>query len=343
MALQAALSGDLQGDSEGDRQGDSEGDRQGEFQQRLAHLQGALPQHADKPNEAARATLRALWHVASGSALSVVYAQQRALPALDSPGLTRLDALIARRLSGVPLAHLSQRQHFMDLEMLAGPEALIPRLETEQLGRAALALLQGMQGMQGMQGTPKPSVLDLCCGSGNLALALAHHAPQATVWASDVCAAAIDLAKRNAAHLGLSGRVEFRVGDLFQPFDQPCFIGQIDLLVCNPPYISSAKIAALPTEIQAHEPRAALDGGPLGINLLRRFLREAPQFLRPGGWLALEVGHGQGHSVMQCLRAMNQGHTSNSSAQSTRVFEAPIGAENASGDIRVVMARLAAH
>ena len=267
MALQAALSGDLQGDSQGDRQG--------EFQQRLAHLQGALPQHADKPNEAARATLRALWHVASGSALSVVYAQQRALPALDSPGLTRLDALIARRLSGVPLAHLSQRQHFMDLEMLAGPEALIPRLETEQLGRAALALLQGMQGMQG---TPKPSVLDLCCGSGNLALALAHHAPQATVWASDVCAAAIDLAKRNAAHLGLSGRVEFRVGDLFQPFDQPCFIGQVDLLVCNPPYISSAKIAALPTEIQAHEPRAALDGGPLGINLLRRFYERPPNF-----------------------------------------------------------------
>ena len=338
MALHPALSGDLQGDWQGDWQSNP----QGQFQQRLAHLQSALPQHADKPNETVRATLHALWHLASGSALSVVCAQQLALPALDSPGLARLDALIARRLSGVPLAHLSQRQHFMDLEMLAGPEALIPRLETEQLGRAAATL---MHSIQGQQITPAPKVLDLCCGSGNLALALAHHAPHANVWGSDVSAAAIDLAKRNASHLGLSGRVGFRVGDLFQPFDEACFIGQIDLLVCNPPYISSAKINTLPAEIQAHEPRAALDGGPLGVNLLRRFLREAPQFLRPGGWLALEVGHGQGHSVMHYLRAMNQGHTStaSASAQSTPAFEAPIGAENASGDIRVVMARLAAH
>ena len=309
-----------------------------DYLQRLAHLQSALPQHADKPNESAPATLHALWHLASGKALSVVSAQQLALPALDPAGLARLDALTAQRLAGVPLAHLSERQHFMDLEMLAGPQALIPRLETEQLGRAALALLQTGQTMQSPQ---KPTVLDLCCGSGNLALALAHHAPHAQVWGGDVCADAIALAKRNALHLGLGERVAFRQGDLFQPFDEPRFIGQIDLLVCNPPYISSAKIDTLPSEIQAHEPRAAFDGGPLGVNLVRRVLREAAKFLRSGGWLAMEVGHGQGHSVVQYLRAITQ--TNSASSPSTPSFEEPIAATNAGGDIRVVMARLAAH
>jgi release factor glutamine methyltransferase len=292
------------------------------FVQRLTALQSTLPVHADKPAESARATLRVLWNLAAGSRLSVPCAERLPLPVLHFDGLARLDALVAQRLSGVPLAHLSERQHFMGLDMLAGPQALIPRLETEQLGREALALMQSLR---------YPTVLDLCTGSGNLALALAHHAPQAHVLGGDVSAQAITLARRNAQHLGLSNRVAFREGDLFAPFQEPCFWGQIDVLVCNPPYISSAKVDTLPTEIQAHEPRVAFDGGPLGVKLLHRLLREAPLFLRPGGWLAIEVGRGQGQSVLQRLRA----------ATAQTVFEAPISASDAHGDVRVVMARLA--
>jgi release factor glutamine methyltransferase len=295
------------------------------FVLRLAKLQSDLPHHADKPDETADATLRVLWHLAAGQALSVVSAARKALPTLNDAASQRLDELISQRLSGQPLAHLSGRQNFMGLDMLVGPEALIPRIETELLGRVALSLLQGVK---------QPSVLDLCTGCGNLALGIAHHAPQAQVWGGDLCSAAIALAQRNAQHLGLSHRVEFCAGDLFAPFQDLGPRGQLDLIVCNPPYISSGKIDSLPAEIQDHEPRMAFDGGPLGVNVLHRLLREAALFLRPGGWLALEVGRGQGQSVLKRLRAQvgpNRAGTS--------LFESPLSASDAAADIRVVMAR----
>jgi release factor glutamine methyltransferase len=298
------------------------------FAQRLASLQSNLPHHADKPDETGDATLRVLWHLAAGQALSVVSAASSALPVLDAAALRRLDALMSQRLSGQPLAHLSRRQHFMGLDMLVGPEALIPRVETEQLGRVALSLLQGVK---------QPSVLDLCTGCGNLALGVAHHAPQAKVWGGDLCDAAIALAQRNAQHLGLSQRVEFRSGDLFAPFQDLGLRGQLDLIVCNPPYISSGKIDSLPAEIHDHEPRMAFDGGPLGVNVLHRLLREAALFLRPGGWLALEVGRGQGQSVLKRLRAQ-----AGTNGAGTCHFESPLSASDAVGDIRVVMTRRAA-
>lgn len=295
------------------------------FAQRLAVLQDALPRHADKPEETAEATLRVLWQLASGRALSVVSAGRLSLPALNDAACARLDALIAQRLAGRPLAHLSERQHFMGLDMLVGPQALIPRVETEQLGRVALSLMQGVQ---------KPTVLDLCTGCGNLALALAHHLPTAQVLAADVCGETIALAKRNALHLDLGQRVDFRVGDLFAPFQQPEWRAAFDLVMCNPPYISSGKVDSLPMEIHRHEPRLAFDGGPLGVSVLHRLLRDAALFLRPGGWLALEVGRGQGQSVLQRLRSLAAPHLANAS-----VFESALSASDAAGDVRVVMAR----
>jgi release factor glutamine methyltransferase len=297
------------------------------FAHRLADLHAALPVQDDKPNETPEATLRVLWHLAAGRALSMVSAASLRLPALSEAAMANLDALIAQRLSGQPLAHLSQRQHFMGLDMLVGPQALIPRLETEQLGHVALSLLQGIK---------QPIVLDLCTGCGNLALALAHHAPQAQVLGGDLCGAAIALARRNAQHLGLGPRVDFRVGDLFEPFQEPDLRGNIDLVVCNPPYISSAKIDRLPPEIHHHEPRLAFDGGPLGVNVLHRLLRDAALFLRPGGWLALEVGRGQGQSVMKRLCAQAAPNLAGAAS-----FETVLSASDAGGDIRVVMARRA--
>jgi release factor glutamine methyltransferase len=297
------------------------------FAHRLIALQRALPHHEDKPDETAEATLRVLWHLAAGQALTVVSAAQAALPALSVADCLRLDTLVSQRLAGQPLAHLSQRQHFMGLDLRVGPEALIPRVETEQLGQVALSLLDGLT---------QPKVLDLCTGCGNLALGIAHHAHHAQVWGSDLSSAAVALAQRNAALLSLAHRVDFREGDLFAPFGGSHFLGQLDLIVCNPPYISSGKINSLPAEIRDHEPRLAFDGGPLGVNIVHRLLRDATLFLRPGGWLALEVGRGQGQSVMQRLRA----HVGQNGMEKSG-FENPLSASDAAGNIRVVMARLA--
>ena len=182
--------------------------------------------------------------------------------------------------------------------MIAGPGALIPRQETELLGRAAAALLR-----RHAQGATSLVVVDVCTGSGNLAAALALVEPTATVYASDLSADAVALARQNMAHLGLGDRVILRVGDLLEPFDVDGLRGTVDLLTCNPPYISTARMDEMPAEIVGHEPALAFDGGPLGMRILLRLIREAPRLLRPGGWLAFEVGAGQGPAVEQRLRA----------------------------------------
>lgn len=268
------------------------------FVQRCAALQARLQTLPDKPEETAASTLRVLWHLAAGRALSIEAADSAPLTALDAAAEARLAELTAQRLSGTPLAHLSGRQRFMGLELLASKDALIPRRETELLGRAALGLLQAMA-----PNARTLRVVDVCTGSGNLALSLAHQTPQAQVFAADLSAEAVSLARRNAEHLSLQARVEFRVGDLLEPFNEPAFHGQVDLLVCNPPYISSQKVEAMAGEISGFEPRLAFDGGPLGVRILQRLIREAPVYLRKGGWLAFEVGLGQGPAVLKRLQA----------------------------------------
>lgn len=263
----------------------------------MAQLEHGLQVLPDKPEETDSATLRSLWHLASGTPLSARAAADLELPTLDARQRDRLRELVALRLTGMPLAHITERQSFMDVEMLAGPGALIPREETELLGRAAMTLLHQLAAQ------PDPSVVvDVCTGSGNLAGALALAEPTAVVYASDLSAEAIELARRNMAYLGLDDRVTLRVGDLLAPFLVDGLLGRVDLVVCNPPYISSARVTEMPAEIAAHEPGLAFDGGPFGVRILQRLIREAPQLLRPEGWLAFEVGAGQGPAVEHRLR-----------------------------------------
>jgi release factor glutamine methyltransferase len=290
------------------------------FLSRAATLGGRLLTLPDKPEETVEATLRTLWHLAAGRALSVEAAMRAGLPPLDASGEARLDALIEQRLSGTPLAHLSGRQQFMGLEMLAGKEALIPRAETELLGGAALELLRGLGASR-----DGALVVDVCTGSGNLALVLAHFEPKAKVFAADLSADAVDLARRNAIHLGLDACVEFRVGDLLDPFDEPRFHAQVDLLLCNPPYISSQRVDTMSGEIRGFEPRLAFDGGPLGVRIVQRLIRDAPRYLKKGGWLAFEVGLGQGPAVLKRLIASG-------------AFAQQRGLADAHGQIRVLLA-----
>ena len=256
----------------------------------------------DKPEETADSTLRALWHTAAGQPRSAQAALRTPLPELDAAATQRLHALLAQRLAGIPLAHLSGRQQFLGLEMLAGPEALVPRKETELLGRAVIDLACIASSDHPDAADPY-TVVDVCTGCGNLALAIASAVTRARVLGADLSEDAVALARRNAAHLGLQSRVQFRAGDLLAPFDTPEFEGRVDLLTCNPPYISSGKVAQMDAEIAGHEPPLAFDGGPLGVSILMRLLQDAPRFLRAGGWLGFEVGLGQGPSLVRRLRA----------------------------------------
>ncbi len=259
-------------------------------------LGGGLQTLHDKPEETSASAMCALWHLASGKRLSVQAASERPLLPLTTAQAQLLPELVGERLRGTPLAHLTQRQRFMGLELLAGPQALIPRRETELLGQAAAQLLA-----EAALGGHAVMALDVCTGSGNLALGIAAQVPGARVLAADLSHDAVELARQNVLALDLQERVEVREGDLLAPFDAAEFLGQIDVLTCNPPYISSPKIDTMPSEIAAHEPRLAFDGGPFGIRILQRLIREAPRFVRPGGWLAFEVGLGQGPAVAKRL------------------------------------------
>lgn len=261
------------------------------------HLAAGLLVLPDKPEESVGATLRALWHMASGARVSAAAAVRRSLTPLDDFCIAALRALVDRRLAGEPLAHLTGRQQFLGLELLAGPKALIPRKETELLGNAAIRILGEMTTRA------HPCVVDVCTGCGNIALALAARYPSAQVHASDLSPDAVQLARENADLLGLSRRIDFRVGDLLVPFESAEFLGQVDLLTCNPPYISTKRVETMPAEIANFEPALAFDGGPLGVRILLRLIQEAPRFLRPGGWVAFEVGLGQGPSVRKRMEA----------------------------------------
>ena len=291
------------------------------FASRLRLLAQALQTLPDKPEETPDSALRTLWHLAAGNPLSVAAAQSLELPEPSPEQLARLDALIVRRLQGIPLAYLTGRQRFMGLDLLAGPEALIPRRETEMLGNAALAKLRTLADACGTV-----HAIDVCCGCGNLALALAHAEPRARLHASDLAADAVELARRNTERLGLGDRVELYTGDLLAPFGIAKFLGRIDMIVSAPPYISAGKLDSMPAEIIGHEPSLAFDGGPFGVGILMRLMRESPAVLRAGGWLGIEVGLGQGPAMLQLL---------NKSAS----FDTVDAVRDAQGQIRVLLAR----
>ena len=246
----------------------------------------------DKPEETYTATLKALWHMAAGNPISAEVAIGLELPVLEIDQEKRFIDLVGKRLHGTPLAYITGRQQFMGVELLAGPEALIPRKETEILGGAALDILARLKNQQ-----DQVTLVDVCTGAGNLAVSLAVKVPEVRCYASDLSADAVSLARKNVDFHQLKNRVEVREGDLLSPFDNGDFHRQLDVLLCNPPYISSTRVAEMAEEISAHEPRLAFDGGPFGIKILNSLMKEAPRFLKPDGWLACEVGAGQGESI----------------------------------------------
>jgi release factor glutamine methyltransferase len=171
---------------------------------------------------------------------------------------------------------------------------LIPRKETEILGKKALEIYKELTLEK-----DEVCVIDICCGAGNLGLAVAYHNPKTVIIATDLSEEAVELAKENICFLNLNHRMEARQGDLFSALEEEFFYEKTDLIICNPPYISTAKVTKMHTEISAHEPVLAFDGGMFGTKIIQRFLNEAPKFLTNDGSIIFEVGAGQGEFMMR--------------------------------------------
>src|SRR5262245_26635112 len=150
------------------------------------------------------------------------------------------------------------RQKFLGIDLLCGPGALVPRLETELLGTAAIELGKSLE---------EPHVIDMCCGAGNLACAIASHLPSSRVWASDLTDGCVEWTRRNVTALHLASRVAVVQGDLFAGLAGQSLEHSIDIIVCNPPYISSSRLAGDRAALLQHEPREAFDGGPYGLSI----------------------------------------------------------------------------
>lgn len=192
-------------------------------------------------------------------------------------------ALIDRRCQREPLQYILGTAQFMGVTLRAEPGALIPRNDTETLCEQALARMRGRE-----------RVLDLCTGTGALAIAIALRFPGAQVTAADISADALAVARKNIADTG--ARITLRQGDLFAAVAGERF----DIIVSNPPYITAEEMADLQPEV-CREPALALYGGLDGLDFYRRIAREAPDYLSPGGWLLLEIGSAQAEAVSALL------------------------------------------
>ena len=199
----------------------------------------------------------------------------------------RFASLLLSRVSRKPLQYLLGTQWFYGLPFQVDERVLIPRPETETLCEVALAHLSSLA---------SPTVLDLCTGSGAIAITLKHECPAATVTAADISAAALSLAQENARSHQTS--IRFLQGDLFSPVTGE----QFDCIVSNPPYIQTDHCATLQAEV-LFEPVLALDGGADGLDFYRNIAVQAPAHLSPGGFLCLEVGDFQGQAVAALLAA----------------------------------------
>ena len=214
------------------------------------------------------------------------FAEDEARLILAEPGSpAELDALVARRVAGEPLEHVLGWVEFCGLRVAVAPGVFVPRRRTEALAEEAVALSRA-----------GAVVVDLCCGSGALGLAVATSVADVELHAADVDPAAVACAAANIA--GVGGRAY--AGDLFAPLPEE-LRGRVDLLMANVPYVPSDAIALMPPEARLHESRVALDGGADGLDVARRVIAEAPRWLAPDGLLLFETSEGQAPAAVDAV------------------------------------------
>ncbi len=207
--------------------------------------------------------------------------------------LARFRELVRRAGEQEPIAYLTGKAHFFSLEFSVNRDVLIPRPDTETLVENVLQTVRNQAGLE------SPRVLDLCTGSGCVAAAIAKNLKSANVLAIDISEKAAAVARENIQQLGLTDRVMVEVGDLFSPMKTIVDARPFDLIVANPPYITSDQLAGLDKSVREYEPMLALDGGPDGLVIHRRILGKAPDHLLPGGRVFLEIAFDQGAAARE--------------------------------------------
>jgi release factor glutamine methyltransferase len=200
--------------------------------------------------------------------------------------------LVERRRAREPIAYILGEREFFGRRFEVTPDVLIPRPDTETLVEQALLLLRA--------GAPEGRLLDLCTGSGAIALSLAAELPERRVLATDISEPALAVAARNASALGVAERVELRAGDLFAALPAG---ERFALIAVNPPYVGAEELPTLAADVRDYEPRLALDAGSDSLIFYRRIARQAPDYLAAGASLLVEVGYTQAGAVAELLRA----------------------------------------
>ncbi len=210
-------------------------------------------------------------------------------------------ALIRKRAERIPLQHITGVQEFMGYTFKVNPHVLIPRQDTETLVTEAAKTIQNtprekLSFFEKLKGRKEWDVLDLCCGSGAVGISLAKICSNVKVTATDISAEAVKTAEANAEDLRV--KVRFLTGDMFEPVKGRKF----DMIVSNPPYIRTNMISILQEEVKDHEPLNALDGGRDGLDFYRTIVEKAADFLKPEGFLLMEIGHDQGEDLRKMLK-----------------------------------------
>ncbi|MGA2000367.1 MAG: peptide chain release factor N(5)-glutamine methyltransferase [Terriglobales bacterium] len=200
----------------------------------------------------------------------------------------RYDEALEQRARGVPAQYITGHQEFWGLDFIVGSAVLIPRPETEHLVEAVLELCKTIE---------RPRIVDVGTGSGCVALALASELPRAEIHATEISADALEVARANAARLLLTDRVTFHSTDLLHGI-----AGPFDIVASNPPYVGENEYDKVQLEVRKFEPRCAVFAGPDGMDVIRRLAPQARAALKPGGFLAMEIGYSQEAAVRAVLR-----------------------------------------
>ena len=245
------------------------------------------------PSEGERASLvaRELVAKAANKTVAALLAGRELYASEEVCG--RVEALLERALSGEPLPYILGQWEFHGMTLTVTPDVLIPRDDTEVVAQLAIRTAKFLP--------QNPRILDLCTGSGCVGLAIAKEVPDARVTLGDVSPAALKVAKQNTLSQHLSGRVNAVPVDALRP--APAFLGLFDLIVSNPPYVTTEQMQKLDPSVRDYEPELALHGGADGLDFYRAILNNFIPALQPGGYLAFEFGQGQEDAVCTLLRA----------------------------------------
>lgn len=206
-----------------------------------------------------------------------------------------LREFIRRRTLREPSQYITGTAHFRGLELKVTSAVLIPRPETELIVDEALRVAS----LPPLAGKEKLTALDLCTGSGCIAISMCVEMPSAVVFATDISWDALSIASENAGRLNVEGRIVFMQGSLFRALAGLKLKGAVDIILSNPPYVPEAELFGLEPEVKDHEPRNALSAGPDGLAYIREIISVAHEYLRPGGRLIMEIGWGQDGPVME--------------------------------------------